>query len=230
MGVYILDTETTGIVDPVPVSVAWVKIDSVLSVVEHFESRYRPGKPISFGAMATHHIIESDLVDCEPFSKFQLPDDCHFLIGHNVDFDWTAIGKPDVKRICTLALARSLWTDLDSHTLVALLYALSDPDDHTDVRDHVGDAHDALTDAYLTLELLGHIIRKLVGVTYPLDYNELWEVSERSRIPKVMAFGKHKGTPITQIPSDYKRWLLNQPDVDPYLVQALQSGGRNETR
>ncbi|MFG8677603.1 putative quorum-sensing-regulated virulence factor [Pseudomonas aeruginosa] len=37
-----------------------------------------------------------------------------------------------------------------------------------------------------------------------------------------MPYGKHKGTPINQVPNDYKAWLLRQPDVDPYLVQALR--------
>ena len=38
-----------------------------------------------------------------------------------------------------------------------------------------------------------------------------------------MTFGKHKGTPISAIPGDYKAWLLRQPDVDPYLAQALRA-------
>jgi exodeoxyribonuclease X len=42
------------------------------------------------------------------------------------------------------------------------------------------------------------------------------------RIPKVMTFGKHKGAAIADIPADYKRWLLGQQDVDPYLVKALR--------
>jgi len=36
-----------------------------------------------------------------------------------------------------------------------------------------------------------------------------------------MPFGKHKGTPMADVPRDYKAWLLNQPDVDPYLRKAL---------
>jgi exodeoxyribonuclease X len=36
-----------------------------------------------------------------------------------------------------------------------------------------------------------------------------------------MTFGKWKGTPVKDVPYDYKRWLLGQPDVDPYLRKAL---------
>jgi exodeoxyribonuclease X len=44
-----------------------------------------------------------------------------------------------------------------------------------------------------------------------------------ARVPKVLAFGKYKGTPIAEVPSDYKSWLLRQDDVDPYLAKALRS-------
>ena len=47
-------------------------------------------------------------------------------------------------------------------------------------------------------------------------------LSELARIPTVMTFGKHKGTPIKDVPADYKRWLLGQADIDPYLQKALR--------
>jgi len=37
-----------------------------------------------------------------------------------------------------------------------------------------------------------------------------------------MTFGNHKGAVIKAIPPDYKHWPLGQPDVDPYLIKALQ--------
>jgi exodeoxyribonuclease X len=36
-----------------------------------------------------------------------------------------------------------------------------------------------------------------------------------------MTFGKHKGTPLSEVPKDYVRWLLDQANVDPYLRQAF---------
>jgi exodeoxyribonuclease X len=41
-----------------------------------------------------------------------------------------------------------------------------------------------------------------------------------------MPFGKHKGMPIAEVPKDYVRWLLNQPDIDPFLRRALQAAPR----
>jgi exodeoxyribonuclease X len=38
-----------------------------------------------------------------------------------------------------------------------------------------------------------------------------------------MTFGKHKGVAITDIPRDYKTWLLNQDNVDAYLRKALEA-------
>jgi len=32
----------------------------------------------------------------------------------------------------------------------------------------------------------------------------------------------HKGKPLGDVPASYKRWLLDQPDVDPYLAIALK--------
>lgn len=32
----------------------------------------------------------------------------------------------------------------------------------------------------------------------------------------------HKGTPISQVPVDYKRWCLKQADMDPYVLKALR--------
>jgi hypothetical protein len=72
--------------------------------------------------------------------------------------------------------------------------------------------------------LLNHILTKEFKVdikAFDFTAEHLWEISERARIPTRMPFGKYKGTPIADIPNDYKRWLLEQPDVDPYLAQAL---------
>jgi len=65
--------------------------------------------------------------------------------------------------------------------------------------------------------ILGHICR-LLDVR---KVEDLYRESELARIPKVMPFGKHKGQLLTDVPSDYRDWLLNQADIDPYLRKAL---------
>ena len=38
-----------------------------------------------------------------------------------------------------------------------------------------------------------------------------------------MPFGKHKGELISQMPSDYKQWMLRQDNVSEYLRKALEA-------
>lgn len=110
----IFDTETTGLDNPEIIEAAWIMSGSVYDLkvdpfyLERFEKRFSPEGKISFGAMATHHIVGDDLVCCDASSSFSLldtlshgPDDggpAEYLVGHNVDFDWKAAGCPDLKR------------------------------------------------------------------------------------------------------------------------------------
>ena len=212
----IFDTEATGIKEPVLIEAAWLELASIepFSVSNPFVQRYNPGKPITLGALATHHIMDEELVDCPPASSFRLPDDVSYIIGHNVDFDWEVIGKPEIKRICTLALARKLWPNLDSHTQSALLYYL----ERNSAREQLRNAHSALTDVGICAVILDHICQQL-GVK---TVEDLYTKSEKARIPTNMPFGKHKGTLLADVPSDYKQWLLTQGDIDPYLRKAFE--------
>lgn len=213
----VLDTETTGTQEGYePVEVAWVRVNLYLKELQSFESRYKPSKPITLGAKSVHHITEDDLTKCDPPSAFRFPP-TEYLIGHNIDYDWTAIGKPNVKRICTLALCRKLWPDADSHTLGAMIYLHRPPEASWMLKN----SHSAICDVRNTVRILHHILDKLGS---PKSWEEVWKASEAARIPTVMPFGKHKGTAIKDIPPDYRRWLLGQSDVDPYLVQALRGG------
>jgi hypothetical protein len=90
----IFDIEATDKDNPVLVEAAWVALDCIspFTLGEEFHQRYNPGKPISLGALATHHILDEELVDCPPASSFKLPADAAYFIGHNIDFDWGATG------------------------------------------------------------------------------------------------------------------------------------------
>ncbi|RSE32324.1 putative quorum-sensing-regulated virulence factor, partial [Acinetobacter junii] len=79
-------------------------------------------------------------------------------------------------------------------------------------------AHNAKQDVLLTAALLKNIC-KVLGVK---DMQSLFLFSEQARIPTHLTFGKHKGTAIKDIPSDYVVWLLKQDDLDPYLRKALK--------
>jgi exodeoxyribonuclease X len=159
--------------------------------------------------------LDEELIDCPPASSFQLPHDLEYLIGHNIDFDWQAIGQPEVKRICTLALSRKAWPELDAHNQSALLYFL----ERSNARERLRNAHSADADVQICATILQHICSAL-SIT---SIEALWMASESARLPSHMPFGKHKGVALTEVPGDYVRWLLDQQNIDPYLRQAFMA-------
>lgn len=212
----IFDTETTGKSEAILIEAAWLNLQTLqpFSTSNPFNQRYNPGKKIEYGALATHHILDEELLNCPSYTDFKLPEEIEYIIGHNVDYDWNIVGKPSVKRICTLALSRKVWPELDSYNQSALLYFV----DRQNARDKLKNAHSALAD----VENCAFILEKIITELDVSSIDELWKISELARIPSHMTFGKHKGMPIADIPKDYKTWLLNQDNVDAYLRKALE--------
>lgn len=223
MTAYVFDTECTGIDDPEIIQAAYYPIgeprfgyDFPLGI--GWSELRKPTKRIEWGAIATHHIFPSELEGKPPSSEFELPEDCEYLIGHNIDFDYNAIKSrswyPKIKRICTYAISQHLFLDADSYSLVALVYMCLGES----MRDYAKNAHNASTDCIITAHLLNEIAKRL-GVK---TFEELWHISEQCRIPRIISFGKHKGTPLEKIPSDYINWYLRQPEqTDKYLSKGL---------
>jgi len=220
MKAIVFDTETTGRVEPRITEVAYVGYNTTREV--EFNQRYNPEKPIELGAMAVTHICNEDLIDCPSYKEFKLPEGIEYLIGHNIDYDWEVIDKPDVKRIDTLAISRHLFPDLDSHTQSAMLYYFYG----VDARNMVKEAHSALCDVINCRLLLNKLIHKIALLGHSInDMEQLWEFSEKARIPTHLTFGKHKGKSIQEVwetDKGWVYWLLKQPEVDPYLRLALE--------
>lgn len=230
-GAIILDTETTGLDEPEVIALAHMTpLETPAFIVSGEVSLqpFKPSKPISLGAMATHHIIDEDLVDAPRWpGRWSPPEGVEYLIGHNIDFDWKAIGQPHVARICTLALARSLLPDLDSHSLTALTYYFQG---RVAGRELVKRAHDAAHDVYLCLLVLEQLLNLMPGLA---SWHQLWIASEKARVPTRFTFGKYgpkdgkKGSFIADVrraDPGYIKWCLGVPDFvnDPYLVKALR--------
>lgn len=226
MNTLILDTETHDM-HGYPIEIAHVPCGfnqlGIFQVVDDllFDKFYSCPEPISFGAMAVHHIIESDLIGKPSYNTFRLPQDVSYLIGHNVDYDIKAIQKCDssiqVKGICTLALSRMVWPDVPAHNLSALYYMIAGGTDQT--RKALRNAHNAAADIKFTETIL----RELIKATGIKDMQSLYLLSEQARIPTKMTFGKHSGMLIKDVPADYKAWLLKQSDLDSYLRKALEA-------
>lgn len=221
---WVIDTETTGTVEPQVIEFAYAeaiaKPGPVFEIGGAVAQRYKPTKPIELGAMAVHHILPEELESCPPPpERFDLP---KFVIGHNVDFDWEALGKPEgVYRIDTCALAREAWPGLDSYKLGALIYHLYPP---AEARELLKASHTAYADVHLCFVVF---LRALAVLPGPIaSWGDVWRASEAARVPKIMPISKeHKGKPIAEVPRDFVGWYMRQTDLDTYLVQAFKNAG-----
>ena len=218
----VLDTETTQKIDtpekPLEVvELAYMNAEPPYEVVSR---RYKPLVPSAWGAVAIHHILPEDLADCPPSrdAKKDLPQ-ADYWVGHNIDFDWRALGCPPVRRICTLALSRSLFPDLDSHTLSAMTYYAQGATAKT--REKLRNAHSAGADVALCLELFFFLRNQTKASTF----EDLWNLSEEARIPRKMSFGKFVGQPISAVDRGYASWYARQPDPDQYVLEAFRRQG-----
>lgn len=225
--VYFFDTEATDKENGELIEAAWLKvapvidlagesdaIPSTLPVTEVFEQRYMPQQRITFGAMAVHHIFEYELYGCPPSHTFALPEDCEYIIGHSIDFDWQLIGRPNVKRICTDALARHLYPTADSYSLVALAYMTC----WQGIRPLAKNAHGAKADCDLVRFLLLEMLKEIDVTTW----RGLWEISERCRTPLRLPFSRHKGTPLEALDDGMVNWCLRQDWITEDLRVALE--------
>jgi len=216
----IYDTEVNSLEHMEPIEVAWMEVDIIKAVLDNghnrrSEQRYKPEKPIDMASLAVHLIMPEELDHCPPSSEATIPD-CNFVIGHNIDFDEKVMKKANDHRICTLALSRHLWPELSSHKLAVIFLTVSGVSSDTIAQ--VRNAHNAMSDVIMTY----YVLHEIVSRTGVCNVEELHSLSEIARIPTVMPFGKPKGMPISDVPSDYVRWLLRQPDVDSYLRTALE--------
>lgn len=222
MKTIIIDTETTGIEDPDVIEVGYIGVEieggQLKPSGQEFEQRYKPSKPIGLGAMAVHHILPHWLDNCEPSGSFTIPESVEFIIGHNIDFDWRALGEPDLHRICTLALARKYYPELDGHSQVALVYYFSK--DKEAARERVMGAHSALPDVKMCGLVLASMLRDRLNFIESIEH--LHQISEQARIPDVITFGKHKGTTFNEVPQDYLKWMVRQADMCEYVKTAAR--------
>lgn len=216
----VLDVETTGLVEPQVIQIAQT---APFPFNQHATTavtvtRFKPTKPIEPGAMAVHRIIAEDLADAPDWPGWQKPEQVQYLIGHVVDSDWAAIGKPDIRRICTHAIAKRCWDGLGSYKLTALifhLYAAAEARRMTQL------AHDAEVDVGLTACVLDHLLWELPGVT---TFEQLWQYSEEARIPLRIGFSKYgpkngqPGTLYTDVPTGMLKWI-----VDPIRVNDMDA-------
>lgn len=232
----VVDTETTGLKEPQVIELAergpirWIDLTSESHPIR--VQRFQPSKDIEPGAMATHHIIPVDLVGKPPSPTEWRPEDpgVRFLIGHKVDSDWEALGRPHgLELIDTYVLARRIWDKEGSHKLSSMMYVLCDP---VTAREMTLKAHEAETDVMNCCVLLDACIYELQsqGLTCQ-SWEDLARITEEFRVPLRMGFSKYgpkngqPGTLYADVPTGMLNWMLDPcrvADMDKYEVIAAE--------
>src|SRR3989344_1605581 len=212
--IILLDTETTSL-DPDSrlIQLAYKNLETGAIVNQYF----KPPIPISYGAMATHHVT-NEMVAAKPgFIGIQEQADLikllesSILAAHNVLFDVMILKNEGVKvfqYIDTLRLAKHL-INFERYDLQYLRYYLN-----LDVKE--ASAHDALGDIMILEKLFEHL-KDLVKTKLNLETEEqvLEKMRELTKTPillDMISFGKYKGkkfAEINRIDPGYLQWLYD---------------------
>lgn len=211
----VVDTETTGLEPGDIVELATVLLHpEKLLYLSHL---VRPTCPISFEAMAVHHITASMVVNMQPRGvivdthlALLVPD---IFVAHNAKFDRSFLPELAGKLwICTYRCALHLWPDAPSHSNQVLRYFLNL--DMSDLPAEAGQIpHRALYDAWTTARLFERMLKEL-GMDENAGVEKLLRLSSEPVLLKKIRFGKYAGTSFQDVPVDYLRWLIRQPQMD----------------
>jgi DNA polymerase-3 subunit epsilon len=213
-----LDFETTGLKPGFqPLEIAWIEFDENLNAVGEVSSLLNTKVAIEPGAQRAHGITTKMLEgkpNLQEFLQSQHPtkfrDEHVLVVAHNVSYD-IPFFRPFCKQVtalCTMRLGQLLYPSLENFRLKTLA-------SHLGVE--VTPNHRALTDAKTCFELL-----KKYGQTNNLTITELVNAANNFSPNATIPFGKHKGTKIVDLPSDYRNWLSENLDPDHWIVAMIK--------
>ncbi len=205
------DTETTGL-SP--------ESDRIIEIAAYDPERQRsfcrfvnPGRPIPPEATNIHRITDEMVKDAATFAQLG-PEFASFcegdvvLIAHNNDaFDVhflrheyrrNGLEMPSWAFFDTVKWARRYRPDLPRHTLQFLreIYGIA-----------ANNAHRALDDVMVLADVFYAMIDDI-----PIE--TAVKLLARPTTVRVMPFGKHRGTPLQQLPKDYLIWLSSTGSLD----------------
>ena len=221
---HVIDVETTGL-DPQKdkiVEIAVTRIHNGESRVS-YSQKINPGITVPPEASAVHHLTDRDLVHSPSIESVQeallslLSEGT--LVAHNAPFDRSFLSfLGDRAWICSMRLAKHLWPSAPVYGNQVLRYYLG----LLDIQGF-STPHRSTDDTLVTAEIF---LRELDSC-YAIDIRDVPSLISFCDSPvtiDVMPFGKHKGVPLKNLPSDYVSWVMkNVSDLDPDLRWSLEN-------
>lgn len=218
-----LDTETTGLgPEDRLIQVAYVRIAKG-EVMSGMKENFNPGRPISFEAMAVHHITEEMIAGKPAFKDSTFYGDLvqalenHILVAHNAPFDLRMLEREGIPRpkwvIDTQRVARHIITAEDRHALQYLRYALGINTDIIQKHPEIN-AHDALSDVYVLEGLFTYLLEWCPGADVKDKIKKMIELSATPVLLRKMTFGKHAGKTFDEIRKDDRSYLIWLQDME----------------
>lgn len=211
MRLRVVDFETTGGVESEVIEIGTVDVvrgEHGWRVEPPLISLLQPRGEIQPHARAVHHIGDLELAGA-PLSSVALVDDQleagaapFAFVAHNADFERSFVGQAvrSARWICTAKAARRAWPQAPGYANQVLRYWLElDLDAAISLP-----AHRAGPDAYVTAHLL----------TSLLETENVEQLLAWTREPAVVSFGKYRGLPWSDVPSDYLEWMIGEARMD----------------
>jgi len=219
MKIRVIDFECSGLKPPEAAICQVGKTDVCLdhhgrpSVGIPFGMFVNPGHQIPPEVRAIHHIHERDIRDAPPpevglqmlMESDGMPD---IFCAHQAEYDRQFFPGGNVPWICTRKTAMRIWPEAPNHKNQTLRYWLGVDGEYGFDQSHAMPPHRAPPDTYVT----AWVLAKALEVATPEQMIE-W-TNQPSLLPGAIHFGKHRGTPWSQVDSGYLEWLLRQPDMD----------------
>ncbi|TGP22346.1 MULTISPECIES: 3'-5' exonuclease [unclassified Mesorhizobium] len=204
----VTDTETTGLTDPKElVEIGWTDVrlfPTGWAIESGPHARLvNPGMPITAGAKSAHHLFDEDVADgmAPDEARGLVAAGADFIACHNLAYDGPLL-KSAKPGICTFKCAKDVYPNLESHKNGAIWYALGLGGGAKQMEP----VHRAGPDSWTTAHILLDLLRVLaVETMVDISANPL-------RLLK-MTFGKHAGTPFSELPTDYIDWIVNKSDM-----------------
>jgi len=238
----IFDTETTDVDENariVDITIYVCDSNDILNGIT-YHTKCNPGVPISFEAMAVHHITPEIIENLEPFDKTSVyrnlmevnsPD--NYIIAHNVNFDLQALKNEgfinQMIPIDTLQCVKHIYKNLEKHNLQYLkyffgLYRTYDekhlPTDYANHPDWLLNAHSSLGDVLDLIMLFNYKIYNIES-----NLKELVRLTNEFIPLDSMPGGKHKGISFRDLiikEPDFIQWLKDQPDTKPEVLKSVE--------